>query len=548
MKRYVYMVLVWGGVTTAPLQAQTDTTLIRTVVVENEYNPSIMDANKINVLPHVEEPAVSKKEIEYARTGRPFGAFSLYPMQNLASAPQQAEASRGWVNLGYGNYGNLLGNINYLSRLGEKDNLHLSADFNGLNGKLPLTDSDEKWTSRYYHAQVNGLYTHRFGQAELSIKGGIGWQTFNYRPYTGQLSDKQNHTLGELGAYIRSLYPDRNWQYNGELEFRYFGQSYLYYPSLSGDGNSETNIRAAIATSYRVTEKDKLGIKIEINHFGYSQDEAIYNSTTGLTPFENSTLFRFNPYYALEKEDLRLRLGIQVDWNTGFDSGIKLAPDVLAEFPFSDRYLFYVQGTGGVLTSDFRRMNRLSPYWMAMTQLKNTHQQLDITVGFRAGVAQGASLHLFGGYELRDNDLLVSANSPSPNYLTQGKANSLKIGLSGKYVYKDWIDLSAQASYHGWSTDSDLKTYLYTKPAFDFRLNALGKIEKLSWEAGYRYTSRYKGEMDAINNLHLKLSYPLLENISVWAKADNLFNRPYQYYWGYPAEKINFMLGAFLLF
>ena len=34
---------------------QQDTTLVRTVVVENQYNPIVMDASKINVLPKVEE-------------------------------------------------------------------------------------------------------------------------------------------------------------------------------------------------------------------------------------------------------------------------------------------------------------------------------------------------------------------------------------------------------------------------------------------------------------------------------------------------------------
>lgn len=38
-----------------------DTTVNRTVVVEQQYNPDIMDASKVNVLPKVEEPTVSKK-------------------------------------------------------------------------------------------------------------------------------------------------------------------------------------------------------------------------------------------------------------------------------------------------------------------------------------------------------------------------------------------------------------------------------------------------------------------------------------------------------
>ena len=50
------------------LQAQEqkkDTTLTRTVVVEQEYNPDILDAAKVNVLPRVEPPTVSKKAVAY---------------------------------------------------------------------------------------------------------------------------------------------------------------------------------------------------------------------------------------------------------------------------------------------------------------------------------------------------------------------------------------------------------------------------------------------------------------------------------------------------
>ena len=70
MKRSHYII---GGLALAMsmpscLQAQTtqpkDTTMTRTVVVEQEYNPDIMDASKVNVLPKVEEPTVSKKEVE----------------------------------------------------------------------------------------------------------------------------------------------------------------------------------------------------------------------------------------------------------------------------------------------------------------------------------------------------------------------------------------------------------------------------------------------------------------------------------------------------
>lgn len=68
------------------IQAQTqpkDTTVNRTVIVEQQYNPDIMDAAKVNVLPKVEEPSVSKKEVEYATfttpaTSIPAGTIGAY--------------------------------------------------------------------------------------------------------------------------------------------------------------------------------------------------------------------------------------------------------------------------------------------------------------------------------------------------------------------------------------------------------------------------------------------------------------------------------------
>ena len=70
-------------------QAQTqakDTTLSRTVVVEQEYNPDIMDASKVNVLPQVAPPTVSKKAVEYDATLVPEGNIPASTMQAYTGA------------------------------------------------------------------------------------------------------------------------------------------------------------------------------------------------------------------------------------------------------------------------------------------------------------------------------------------------------------------------------------------------------------------------------------------------------------------------------
>lgn len=85
MKKIQY-ILAGTALVALPLGAQAqqqakDSTMNRTVVVEQEYNPDIMDASKVNVLPKVEPPAVSKKEVEYDATLMPAGEIPAVTMQ-----------------------------------------------------------------------------------------------------------------------------------------------------------------------------------------------------------------------------------------------------------------------------------------------------------------------------------------------------------------------------------------------------------------------------------------------------------------------------------
>ena len=61
MKLTGILIIGAGLLTVQNMRAQKvnkkDSVLNRTIVVENQYNPEVMDAFKINVLPEVAEPA-----------------------------------------------------------------------------------------------------------------------------------------------------------------------------------------------------------------------------------------------------------------------------------------------------------------------------------------------------------------------------------------------------------------------------------------------------------------------------------------------------------
>lgn len=64
---------------------------------------------------------------------------------------------------------------------------------------------------------------------------------------------------------------------------------------------------------------------------------------------------------------------------------------------------------------------------------------------------------------------------------------------------------------------------------------------------GYQHITREKignERVDPVGNLYLGGSYEVFEGISIYVRANNLLNKDYQYYWGYPTEGINFMGGV----
>ena len=82
-----------------------DTTLNRTVVVEQEYTPDIRDAAKVNAVPAVEAPVVQPKAVEYDNRLQPLADIPAGNMPAYTGRQALPKATPGYLRLGYGNYG-----------------------------------------------------------------------------------------------------------------------------------------------------------------------------------------------------------------------------------------------------------------------------------------------------------------------------------------------------------------------------------------------------------------------------------------------------------
>ena len=531
---------------------QQDTTLVRTVVVENQYNPTVMDASKINVLPKVEEPTVPKANIDYATSIRPVAGWANQSMNPIVRDWTPDAAYRGYLRAGYGNNGNVDARLGYLWDISKKDRLNVEASLDGWNGDV--TDRNgEDWTSRLYNTRLGLDYRHAFKKMDLMLGGAYRSQVFNYmnpQYYYGDLtrlvenpSGRQHQTMANAHLGIASTDKNMSIQFMGEVGMNLFKQK---YPTNIAEG-SENNFYLK-GDVWKPINDQRFGLAWDFNTYSYSMGD-----------MKGNTSLELNPYYGYENDDWRIRLGAHVDWWSGIDDEVNFSPDVNVEYIFSDSYVLYAKAGGGRENKSLMELTEFTPYWtLSHPYILPTYMSLDAAIGLKASPMNGLWFNLTGGYQIRENDLFWKLVDGSASYLgfEQGKSKVAYGSAELKYDYKDLFDLGLKATYYHWKGDKmeGLDQYaeerlLALKPEMELNAEVGFKpVQALRINAGYECVKRAEKMYDPISNLYVGADYVLMKNLSLFAKVNNLLNKEYVRADAYPAQKLNFLAGLSLQF
>lgn len=512
--------------TAAQAQEQAkDTTLTRTVVVEQEYNPDIMDASKVNVLPKVEPLATTKKQVEYDATLTPAAHIPATVMEAYGGKETQPKAQPGYARLGYGNGGNLDARAGYLFTLSRKDRLGLTFGMDGMDGKLDVPESGESWQSYYYRTRAGMDYTHAFRKVDLNLAGNFGLSNFNFLP--GSANSKQKFTSGDVHLGVKSTGDDLPLRFSAESNLLLYERQH----DLAFHSTKESVVRTRAEAAGDISDLQSVGVAL-------GMDNIFYNGRA----FEDYHTVNLNPYYLFHNDNWNVRLGAHVDLAFGFGKKWFAAPDFSARYTFSDSYVLYARATGGRLQNDFRQLESIDPYAALDTQAELAYEQLNAAIGFKMSPLPDFWFHLYGGHQ-RLTDDFYTAN----HRFMQGDADNTYAGAALDYSYKELIAFHAAGVYHHWNADNG-QEHLYLKPVFeaDARID-IRPVTAVTASIGYRFASR-EGEEPvkaaSVSNLYLGGSYELFKHIAVYVRANNLLNKSYQVYRGYPVQGINFTGGV----
>lgn len=533
--------------------AQQDTTVNRTVIVENEYNPTVMDASKINVMPQMNEPKATKKNINYATSLRPVSAWDYQVMSPVVREWESGTAYRGYVRGGYGNNGNVDLAAGYLWDVSKKDRLNVSVSLDGHNYEAEDTEGED-WKNRFYRTKVGLDYKHSFNKVDFLLGGDFCSQVFNYMPseiFDGGISEKgvypQHQTLldGYLG--VASTDKDMPIQFALSAGMKHFKMK--HEAKLLQAGN-ENNLYVRGDVWKALSDGNRLGLEVKFDNYSYSLEP--FAEDIRSYDMENATAIDLNPYYSMENDQWRLRVGVNVDWWGGEDGKVFISPDVLAEYIFAEKYVFYGQATGGRKTNSFYNLSsQFTPYW-SINRLVSSYTSLDAAVGLKGSPANGWWFNVTGGYRITENDLdpyLLPDGRSTLTAFAQGKSKVLYGSAELEYNYKDLWNLFLRGTYYHWKWDDlldaiDSLHILGLKPEMEVNGGIGVKVmEGLNVSLGYEYVKRCNQVFEPVSNLYAGATYGLLKNLQVYGKINNLLNKDYVRADAYPAQGLNLLAG-----
>lgn len=559
MKKTIFSVALLL-VSTGIFAQQQDSLLRRQMELQREFNPTLQDANKINSLPSVPQPAIKKANTGYS----PWAGRSTPPLE--IAIPQPADimtevpfsSKKGYVSLGAGNYANIDGALGYRFVENEKSNLTFNFLHSSSNGDVNyVQESDPAGNKAFFMDNLGQLcYGHLLNAFKLNLKAAYSHSAFNYYGNTfgsTRTFNNENQTLGvfNLGVGVESNKSDFI-NYRGFIDYKNF--STKYGAALSDIGLKGNHINAMVGLDKPFQGGDsRVGVDGKFLGVFYGQ---------GMDDF---MLLGANPYVAFEGLNWKARLGADLLFQMLGGTKFRVAPNVELDLKVTDNSSLYASIKGGIDDNTYLDMMNESRYISPMTPVKSSFSIVDIEAGAKIGEASGFRFDIFGGFKKTEDEHFLVLNQTLPTGAFD--VPSIKESLGPLYGNLSHSHIGGMIQSNIWSpldialrikknfytvNDSGIPdAKAYNKPGFETDISAaFSATNNLKFTLNYylagdrwAYFNGANVKMNNINDLNFGTVYDINESFAIYLKASNLLLQKYDIWYGYPAQGFNAMGG-----
>jgi opacity protein-like surface antigen len=284
--------------------------------------------------------------------------------------------------------------------------------------------------------------------------------------------------------------------------------------------------------------------------------------------------FGLKPSYQLKQDDLTVNFGINLVYLNDTEANknkFYIYPNFTASYRLVDEILIAYGGIeGGLIQNSYHGFANENPFVSPTLIIVPTDQQYNASLGLKGKLSNSMSYNFNGHYFADRNRALFKSNS-----VLGGATEDYQYGNSYDIVYDDLktysiagelnVDVSRsfklgiKAEYFGYTTKlqeepwnlPDVKGNLFLDYQIDEHwfmgagLFYVGERKDQFVEEGtLNPTTPMTVTLDSYFDANAHLGYKINDQLSVYAKANNMVNKQYERWFNYPVQGIQFLVGA----
>ena len=558
----------------------TDTTIKRNIEVVRDYTPVIKEAGKINTMPEIKDVNTKKIEVDYkvwTSTYKP--KTDIIPSLDYALASQEENkySREGFLRLGGGNYKSFLGELYtpiynsdvalfdfYLKHNSSFGNVTLKKD----NYDVLSNDVLSKGLYNDNKARISFLRSIRI--REISAFGEFGYNRFNYYglnsdmiSFSEQNKDKEepeyknddqknSHLTAALNFRFRSKDYIEQWKYDLQTNWRLLKTHFDV---------AENTIFTDLAASYRMQESI-LSLKFQMYNVFVSTPENGSIDFSKAQNFNNFTVLKFNPYYSFISEVGRLNLGLKASFGINQGKNTAFSPDITGQVRVIDNIWYVYAGvTGDYKVNTLRSLANENIYLSPDARPEDTYIPLDIYLGTKLNIGKSVNTDIHIGYKIINNQYFYVNKSDSTgmkntfDVVYDKNVGQFNCGAAVNYNFREKVDFSFKIGYNKWSLEKQKEAWML--PAAQIGLGvSYVPTDFLRFNINYDLEAGRKAKLGKdssvdlknFNDISLGANYKLMSFLDVFARFNNILNQRSEFWYGYPSQGFNFLLGLTLTF
>lgn len=572
------------------------------VNVEGEYEPLVIETERLNTFPQGYKFELPAANLDYEFTGivanyKPT-LFSMGVTGRQTAWPW--DRRKGFIDFRLGSYLD--------SRLHAGVNL-LADSVNTLDAELQFRSSSLFRThgvpDNYTKMPLKRLYDGKLGinysrvfEDEGLLEAAVGYRLgyFNYYGSTimkgflprGAELEIPTQTLNHFSAtagYRSNPSVIRGWHAEGSVDYLAYRRLYAPLPQTNASaGLSETRLNAGVGYNFPIGDNNALALDAT-GQFLFYPDRA--PEALGITDsrLRNYGVVTVTPAYRFSNRTFTLKAGADLAFSydaMGKEAGKKfgvfhVAPEVELNYKSASGVGLFLSATGGVMPSTLLLRDHFDRYQMPwLLSTTPIYTPIDGRLGINVGPLAGFSAEIAFRYAVANNiplggwyQAFLGAYSESSfpigymsldPYSQSFNIHGMSFTLNLHYSYGTMVELSFDGSYTPQSGKNGIFNG-FDRPRWTLSTKAgVRPIKKLLIEVGYDYRGvrncySLNPEKDLqayrlpdLTDLNAQVTYSLLPNLDIYCTGENLLNRRVALLPGLQSEGIVICGGFYLTF